>query len=128
MEAEEILLNVEATPDVETSLAEAETPQADAEVSQADAGTSQAEVEISQTDAEAPQEEPAEAASPAEAGISPEEVDRMVEEAYRRGRNESIAELMARPGMFQPGAPKSPRSVSANEGFLANRRPSIWDR
>ena len=66
-------------------------------------------------------------AAVADAGIPAEEVERRVEEAYRRGRNESIAELMARPGMFQPGAPRPNQGASTTEGFLANRRPSIWD-
>lgn len=73
----------------------------------------------------APQE--AAEAAVAEAGIPAAEVERLVEEAYRRGRNESIAELMARPGMFQPGAPRPNPGASTTEGFLANRRPSIWD-
>lgn len=62
-------------------------------------------------------------------GVPAEEVERLVAEAYRRGRNESIAELMARPGMFEaPAAPPKARISSADSGFLANRRPSIWDR
>lgn len=62
-------------------------------------------------------------------GVPAEEVERLVAEAYRRGRNESIAELMARPGMFEaPAAPPEARISSADSGFLANRRPSIWDR
>lgn len=63
-------------------------------------------------------------------GVPAEEVERLVAEAYRRGRNESIAELMARPGMFEPAAGSAPqtRPASADSGFLANRRPSIWDQ
>lgn len=62
-------------------------------------------------------------------GVPAEEVERLVAEAYRRGRNESIAELMARPGMFEsPAAPPKTGISSADSGFLANRRPSIWDR
>lgn len=63
-------------------------------------------------------------------GVPAEEVERLVAEAYRRGRNESIAELMARPGMFEPAAGSAPqtRTECADSGFLANRRPSIWDR
>lgn len=88
--------------------------------------------------AAAPAEEPgavaeppaAEAAPvPGEPGIPAAEVERLVDEAYRRGRNESIAELMARPGMFQSGPPAPRDAVRQPEsGFLANRRPSIWDR
>lgn len=65
---------------------------------------------------------------PAEPGIPAAEVARLVDEAYRRGRNESIAELMARPGLLQPaaGAPQA-RLPSTADGFLSNRRPSIWD-
>ena len=64
-----------------------------------------------------------------EAGIPAAEVERLVDEAYRRGRNESIAELMARPGMLQPaGARSGDAAAGAETGFLANRRPSIWDR
>lgn len=69
-------------------------------------------------------EEPA-----AERGVPAEEVERLVAEAYRRGRNESIAELMAHPGMFESAAaPPKAGISSADSGFLANRRPSIWDR
>ena len=73
----------------------------------------------------APQpEEPA-----AVSAVPAEEVERLVAEAYRRGRNESIAELMARPGMFEaPAAPPKAGISSADSGFLANRRPSIWDQ
>lgn len=61
-------------------------------------------------------------------GVPVEEVERLVAEAYRRGRNESIAELMARPGMFESAAAPAKDIPSADSGFLANRRPSIWDR
>lgn len=84
---------------------------------------------------EAPAETPVVSEAPlpeepaAERGVPAEEVERLVAEAYRRGRNESIAELMARPGMFEaPAAPPEARISSADSGFLANRRPSIWDR
>lgn len=88
------------------------------------------------TEAEAePEPEPREESKPetppeppAEPGIPAAEVARLVDEAYRRGRNESIAELMARPGLLQPaaGAPQA-RLPSPADGFLSNRRPSIWD-
>ncbi len=92
----------------------------------AEAGA-EAEVETGGTMAEAGS--PAGEAGIPIAGIPAAEVERLVDEAYRRGRNESIAELMARPGMLQPSAAgPGDAAAGAETGFLANRRPSIWDR
>lgn len=61
------------------------------------------------------------------------DVDALVQEAYLRGRNEAIEELMQRPGMLQPlaGAPvqTTPFSSADNEVMiLSDTRQSIWER
>lgn len=125
----------EAVADMATAVA-GEDPAASAEWVPGIAGEVPAEAAPGPADApgevaEAGEEAPAaeDEAAPGEPGIPAAEVERLVDEAYRRGRNESIAELMARPGMFQSGPPAPRDAVRPPEsGFLANRRPSIWDR
>lgn len=72
-----------------------------------------------------------EASTPPEAASQPEveqpdaEVEALIAEAeqrgYLRGRNEAAAEMMNRPGMWQPTEPK----VTT---FLSGLRPGVWDR
>lgn len=68
--------------------------------------------------------------------VTQEQLERLVAEAeergYLRGRNESIAELMKRPGMFEradaDSMSDSADSVGSSEVMILNNlRPSVWD-
>lgn len=110
-------------------------PQPLAEIVELAAETDVAATEVSEDAAQAPVADDAanddDAADKAQAApvesLSAQEVERLVAEAYRRGRNESIAELMARPSMFESEAPKSAHDAAKRHDFLARQRPSIWD-
>ncbi len=76
-------------------------------------------------------DEPAEPSQPTRL-MEADEVERLVADAYRKGRNESIAELMARPSMFESEPPASGRTAPSRStpephDLLAHPRPSIWD-
>jgi hypothetical protein len=68
--------------------------------------------------------------------VTQEQLERLVAEAeergYLRGRNESIAELMKRPGMFERADADSMSDSADSAGssevmILNNLRPSVWD-
>jgi hypothetical protein len=68
--------------------------------------------------------------------VTQEQLERLVAEAeergYLRGRNESIAELMKRPGMFERADADSMSDSTDSAGssevmILNNLRPSVWD-
>lgn len=73
--------------------------------------------------------EPAQTAPSATDAIPREEVRKLVEEAYLKGRNEAIDKLMKQPAILQPLKPKArPVSDEPEVMILNNPRTSIWDR
>lgn len=64
-------------------------------------------------------------------GLTEEATEENAEEAYLRGRNDAIREIMNRPGLYE--SPVEHSTGSKNEGdsltagFLTRIRPSAWD-
>lgn len=57
-------------------------------------------------------------------------IDEAEQRGYMRGRNESIEELMRRPGMMErmPEERSADPSADSEPLILSNRRISIWDK
>lgn len=77
---------------------------------------------------------PVSAAEPSVEPPSPTpDYEKLIREAYLRGRNEAIDELMRRPAMMQPlGTAPVPDSAARNPDsevmILNSLRSSIWDK
>lgn len=64
-------------------------------------------------------------------GLTEEATEENAEEAYLRGRNDAIREIMNRPGLYESPVERSTGSKndgdSLTAGFLTRIRPSAWD-
>ncbi len=74
------------------------------------------------------QEEQQTVEPPAEVTGTPQE---SAEEAYLRGRNDAIREVMNRPGLYEPPVERHNRDMNLKDDltadFLTRIRPSAWD-
>lgn len=64
-------------------------------------------------------------------GLTEEATEENAEEAYLRGRNDAIREIMNRPGLYESPVERSTGSKNEGDsltaGFLTRIRPSAWD-